>query len=181
MNDKDFAEIMIILSNSYPNFKFTKDTVRVYKSMLNDIPLDYLQAGALKYATENKWFPSVAELREAAFDVMLNTPEIPSAFEAWEEAIDHCRRGDYTNYSHPLIEKAVKQIGIPYWQSMLEEQEMATRAQFFKIYESLFTRATDEIKRLPAVTAKMNENHKSITDGIKSLAKRLSGPTQEAG
>ena len=172
MNDKEFAEVMVILSSSYPNFKFTKDTVRVYKMMLNDIPLEYLQAGALKHATENKFFPSVAELRDAAFSVMLNKPGIPSAFEAWQEAIEHCRRGDYTGYSHPLIEKAVDIIGIPYWQSMLDDQEMATRAQFIKVYESLFNRAEEDVKRLPAVTEKMGKNN-LLMASIKKLTAQM--------
>ena len=172
MNDKEFAEVMVILSSSYPNFKFTKDTVRVYKMMLNDIPLEYLQAGALKHATENKFFPSVAELRDAAFSVMLNKPGIPSAFEAWQEAIEHCRRGDYTGYSHPLIEKAVDIIGIPYWQSMLDDQEMATRAQFIKVYESLLSRAEEEVKRLPAVSEKMTNNN-LLMDSLKKSTTKL--------
>ena len=169
---QSFSEIMAVLATSYPNFKLTAETIKVYKALLEDIPIEYLQAGALKHATENKWFPSVAELRDAAFSVMINKPGIPSAFEAWEEAINHCRRGDYTGYSHPLIEKAVKVIGIPYWQSMETSDEMATRAQFIKVYESLFTRAEDDVKRLPAVTAKMTKNN-LLNDSLNKLTKRL--------
>ena len=88
-----FTEIMAVLMSSYPNTKPTKETLSVYQRLLSDIPLEFLQAGALKHATENKWFPSVAELREASFDVMLNKPGIPSPYEAWEEAINHCRAG----------------------------------------------------------------------------------------
>ena len=172
MNDNEFAEIIVILSTSYPNFKVTKDTVRIYKMMLNDIPLEFLQAGALKHTSENKWFPTIAELREAAFAVMLNKPGIPSAFEAWQEAIEHCRKGDYTSYSHPLIEKAVNIIGIPYWKTMLEEQEMATRAQFIKVYESLFTRTEEDVKRLPAVSEKMGKNN-LLMDSLKRITKKL--------
>ena len=169
---QSFSEIMAVLATSYPNFKLTAETIKVYKALLEDIPIEYLQAGALKHATENQWFPSVAELRDASFAVMINKPGVPSAFEAWQEAIEHCRRGDYTHYSHPLIEKAVNIIGIPYWQSMLVDQEMATRAQFIKVYESLFTRAEEDIKRLPAVSAKMTKNN-LISDSINNLAKRL--------
>jgi len=171
---QSFSEIMAVLATSYPNFKLTAETIRVYKLLLSDIPVEYLQAGALKHATENKWFPSVAELRSAAFDVMMNKPGVPSAFEAWQEAIEHCRRGDYTGYSHPLIEKAVNVIGIPYWQSMETSDEMATRAQFIRVYESLFTRAEEDVKRLPAVTAQMTKNN-LLVDSINKVAKRLSG------
>lgn len=172
MDEKQFGEIMFILFTAFPTFKAKDNTVKVYKMMLDDIPIEFLRAGALKHTTENKWFPSVAELRDAAFSVMINKPGIPSAFEAWQDAIEHCRRGDYTNYSHPLIEKAVKIIGIPYWQSMPEDQEMATRAQFIKVYESLLTRAEEDIKRLPAVTAKMTKNN-LLNDSINKLTKRL--------
>lgn len=174
MDDIEFSEIMLILSTAYSGYAFKDNTVKVYKMLLNDIPVESLRMGALKHVSENKWFPSVAELREAAFSVMLNKPSIPSSFEAWQEAIEHCRLGDYTNYSHPLIEKAVQVIGIDYWRSMLTEQEMATRAQFIKIYESLFNRAEDDVKRLPTVTAAMNKNMIAIESGLHELTKKLS-------
>lgn len=170
---QSFSEIMAVLAASYPGFKLTTETMKVYQKLLSDIPVEYLQAGALKHATENKWFPAVAELREASFAVMMNKPGVPSSFEAWQEAIEHCRRGDYTGYSHPLIEKAVKVIGIPYWQSMETTDEMATRAQFIKAYEQVFIRAEEDLRRLPAVTAKMNEQSLSIEAAISKVTKQL--------
>ena len=67
------------------------------------------------------------------------------------KAIEHCRKSNYKDYSHPLIEKAVNIIGIEYWRNMTNDDEMATRAQFFKIYDSLLNRAEMDARTLPQI------------------------------
>ena len=172
MADQDVMRILGVLVAAFPNNKVAKETMDVYKLTLADIPLDVLEAATLQIITTAKFFPAVSEIRDAAHSIMLGLNKIPSAFEAWQEAVEHCRQGNYDGYSHPLIERAVKVIGIPYWQSMETTDEMATRAQFIRVYDSLFNRAVDDTKMLPRV--KEFSNNYQLQSGIKLLADKMS-------
>jgi hypothetical protein len=169
MDDKDFASIMVVLSSAYPNFQMTDSMMIAYKTMLKDIPVEYLKAGALKHASENKWFPTVAELREASFSIMMNKDAIPSEFEAWEEVKLACEKiGHYKEppFSHPLIVRTVNVMG---WKELcLSENQEYDRAHFFKVYKSLSERAESDVKMLPQVRAMLPQK-----EAIKRLVSKL--------
>jgi hypothetical protein len=169
----DVTGFVGILAASYPNFNLTQETIVVYQKTLADIEPKVLEAAILHLVTTSKFFPTIAEIREAAFSIMTNERKIPSAFEAWEEAINHCIKGNYKDYSHPLIERAVNIIGIDYWRNMTYDDEMATRAQFFKIYETLLQREKADLKMLPQIK-EFSENYQlGIGREIKKLAEKL--------
>lgn len=172
MTDKSIAQILGVLTAAFPNNKVGVETLKVYSLTLADIPLDVLEAATLQIITTAKFFPTVSEIRDAAHAIMLGLNKIPSAFEAWQEAIEHCRQSNYDGYSHPLIERAVKVIGIPYWQSMETDDEMATRAQFIRVYESLFNRAVDDTKMLPRVK-EFSANYQLLNSQVKLLADKM--------
>ena len=172
-SDREITSVIGVLTAGYPNYNMTPQTIKVYQRTLMDIPADVLENAVLHLITTSKFFPSVAEIREACFGIMTNSAEIPSAFEAWAEAIDHCRHSDYTRYSHPLIEKAVHIIGIPYWQNMMIDDEMATRAHFFRVYESLYNRAMADIKMLPGVKEFAGKYQLEAQNQVKLLAEKM--------
>jgi hypothetical protein len=176
-DNQKVTQALAILTAAYPNNKVTRETIMVYQIALQDIPSDVLEQAILHITTTSKFFPAISEIRDAAYMIMVETNKIPSAFEAWGEAIDHCRRSEYKNYSHPLIEKAVNTIGIAYWQRMTYDDEMATRAQFFRIYESLYVRAMDEMKMLPQV--KEFQKKYELDGQIKLLAEKMSMKKEE--
>jgi len=166
------TQLMANMSLAFPRYELQKGAVKIYHEMLKDIPGEILDAAAKEVIINSAFFPAISEWRSKAINLMIASHKIPTAAQAWEEAISHCRRGEYSGYSHPLIEKAAMTFTIPFWQSMLEEHEMATRAHFFKVYEQLLNREMELIKMLPeskAVSAKYQLE-------IEKLAKRLSGP-----
>lgn len=156
--EKDITKIMGVMAHAYPRYELSADSIKLYGKMLADIPADILEASAKQIMAESKFFPSVAEWREMAHKLMTGKLQIPSAYEAWEDAMNQVRRcGDYyryTNgkrpeYSHPLVERAVQIIG--YHNLVESENIMFDRAHFFKIYESLLSRAEEEARMLPEV------------------------------
>lgn len=165
MNNKDdVIKVLGVLAAAYPNFTLLPETLRIYQEALSDIDTEILEQAAKIHLVTNKYFPTIAELREQVVTILERACEVPTAAEAWQEAIEHCRRGDYEGYSHPLIEKAVRIIGIPYWQSMETTDEMATRAQFIKMYEIQLSRYREEMKFLPdtrKLIAKLTAGEKS--------------------
>ena len=153
------AKILGVMIHAYPRFELSTDTIRLYGQLLSDIPVDVLEAAAHQIMAESKFFPTIAEFREMSHSLMTGKRNIPSAYEAWENAMSEINRcGDYyryqvqthlPEYSHPLVEKAVGIIG--YRNLMESDNKVADRAHFFKIYESLLDRAQDEIRLLPEV------------------------------
>jgi len=173
-SEKNITGFMGILSASYPNYNLSRETIIIYQRTLSDIDDEVLENAVLHLITTSKFFPTVAEIRDAAFSIIANKSSLPSSYEAWQEAISHCHRGEYRNYSHPLIEKAAMIIGVEYWRNMNVDDEMPTRAHFFKIYESLLSRAESDMKMLPQVKEFSNRYQAQIADGIKKLADKLS-------
>jgi len=151
--------IMGVMAHAYPRYELSADSVKLYAKLLADIPGDMLEASAHQLMAESKFFPSVAEWREMAHKLMTGAHNIPTAYEAWEDAMNQVRlcgeyylyqiNARYPEYSHPLVEKAVKVIG---YRHLLESENIvADRAHFFKIYESLLNRAEQEVRLLPDV------------------------------
>lgn len=158
--EKEITKIMGVMAHAYPRYELSADSVKLYAKLLTDIPAEILEASAKQIMAENKFFPSVAEWREMAHKLMVGKLQIPSAYEAWEDAMGQVRRcGDYyrytygkqPEYSHPLVERAVQIIG--YHNLVESENIMFDRAHFFKIYESLLSRAEEDARMLPEVKA----------------------------
>jgi hypothetical protein len=150
MTPKEAIEVMAILTAAYPNFTINAETIEIYSRFLMDMPFGLGEAIALKLISENKWFPSISEIREAVIKIMPN--EIPSTEEAWLEVMDNIRSvGSYGSptFSNPLIGKAVNAIG---WRELcLSDNPIADRAHFFKIYESYRNREVEDNLMLPEI------------------------------
>ena len=175
--EKEITKIMGVMAHAYPRYELSADSLKLYGKMLADIPSDILEAAAQQIMAENKFFPSIAEWREMAHKLMVGKLQIPSAFEAWEDAMAQVRRcGDYyryqlnqrtPEYSHPLVEKAVQVIG---YRHLCESENISIeRAHFFKIYESLLSRAEEDARMLPDVRAVSQR----YIDGVAKLTARL--------
>ncbi len=62
-----FDRAMLVLDAAYPrkDQTLTPELLRVYRVSLADIPGDHLELAALRHIAASKFFPTVAELREA--------------------------------------------------------------------------------------------------------------------
>lgn len=125
-------------------------TLEVYRRALMDIDGKLLESAALQHIGSSKWFPAISELREAALSIVTHGDE--SAEEAWGE-VKHAIRV-YGSYRDPVfqnvrIAQAVKIMG---WLNLcMSENEVADRAHFFKVYQSLQNRDRHENIALPEV------------------------------
>ncbi len=84
----EIVQILGVTAAAYPNFMLLPETVRVYTEMLQDIPGDILGIAAKQLIAQSRFFPTVSELRDCSHQIMQGTSEIPTAFEAWENAMD---------------------------------------------------------------------------------------------
>lgn len=162
---EEVAKMMAVMTLAYPKYELKDGTVDVYAKILKDIPGEVLDTAMKEILAGSIFFPSIAEWRGKAIDLMIGTRNFPTPGEAWECALREVARcGDYYRYSerprvpaydHPLIEKAVDIIG--YVHLVNSDNLVADRAHFFKIYEALVNRSKEDAKMLPeskALTAK---------------------------
>jgi hypothetical protein len=149
-NAADIAKLVGVMAAAYPNTQVTDATIDVYVSMLQDIPFEILTASVQQCMSESDFMPSIAKLRERA--LKMTRPERVSALEAWGTVkAEMRRRGFYHSpeFSDPVIAKAVECIG---WRVLCSsENEVADRAHFAKVYDSLVIREEEDARMLPAV------------------------------
>ena len=120
--------------------------------LLKDVDGVLLRAAALQHVANSKWFPTVAELRQAAADIASPNHRM-TAMEAWGEVSRQIRSiGSYgrPEFSNPLIDRLVDDIG---WLNLCHsEMPGADRARFIDGYNALLTRERREVMELPQVS-----------------------------
>ncbi len=154
MAEKGFvAKTCGLLAAAYPHFELREQTVEVYVMAFHDVPEQVLEAAAKDCITTNKFFPSVAELRDRCFEIFTGARYAPSAYDAWAEVIGAISTHDALHrpsFSTPAINRALQGIGG--WRHVcLSENIVADRARFYQAYESILRRDMRQAKMLPEV------------------------------
>jgi hypothetical protein len=145
--------VLKILGDIYPSFHLNSSAIEVYVQLLADIPSPALEQAALEHISRSTFFPSIAELRAATFDILEAANPIPTDYEAWAEVqaeirrVGHCSQPKFEN---PLASQVVQQLG---WRYLcLSENPVADRAHFVKAYQALAERQRHSARRLQVVT-----------------------------
>lgn len=146
----ELVKLVGVMAAGYPNTQISEETVKVYVSMLKDIPLTVLEPAIQQAMAESEFLPTIARIREKA--IALTQPAHVSSLEAWgvvKKAMEQVGFYRYPQFEDPLVTKAVECIG---WQTLCSsENEPADRAHFSKVYESLVRREIDDARMLPEV------------------------------
>lgn len=136
----EVAEIIAILARAYPNSNVSEGTSAVYEATLADLEFELTKRAVLRLITLNKWFPTVAEIREAVTDLHHGPKRLGA--EAWCDVGLEIRRTGYIGepaFADPLVAECVAAIG---WRSLcLGTNEAADRARFIELYDGLHARA----------------------------------------
>lgn len=145
--------ILAVLSAAFPTFSLTDATMQVYERMLADLDAHLLEAAALQHVADNRYFPTISELRALCREI--GNPGALAPSEAWGIVIREIQNvGSYgtPNFGDPLITTAVEQIGG--WKHLcLSENVIADRARFIDAFRDLRSTVTRELALLPAVKA----------------------------
>ena len=157
--EKQIKQVLLPIASDWPELTNTPERAKAFRlnlkfkaKMLADLDIDLIRAAALQCAAESKWFPRVAEIRAKALE-LTRDPSIPTAFEAWEEVAREAHYGT-TDFSHPLIGEAVKQIGGMKQLGMAWNKDMVShRARFLECYGVLEQRGDRDRAMLPGVRA----------------------------
>jgi hypothetical protein len=149
----EVIRLMGVMSLAYSNYVPKEGASKVYYMLLEDIPVDALEAG-MKSAmvNSNGFFPDAGQWRRAALDISMAKGNTPSAIEAWGEVLQQFEDTGYykePKFSHTLIEYIVRQMG---WQNLcMSENAIADRARFLQAYDAAVLSNTQESRMLPSV------------------------------
>jgi len=114
-----------------------RPTAALWMKMLEDIPYEVAENALMKVMATNRFFPTVAEIREAA--ALITTPELLTHAEAWSEVLKAVRKYGTYDYEKGMaslpdvVRQVVRMIG---WREIcLSEQPDVIRGQFRMAYE----------------------------------------------
>lgn len=175
----DLMKMLTLLLKSYPNAKADMQTLALYVEALDNLPYPAVRAGIIKCMHTARFFPTVAEIRDASdsLDKHVNHTGLPDAGEAWNEVMrwlqKNCLYSDKrTPWEHPEVKLAAERFGITALYELQADQVNTARAQFRKIYEQIVSGKHDRtvneqvLQRLGAGAAtligSMAEQHKMI-------------------
>jgi hypothetical protein len=142
------TSILRQLFAAYPNSQATPETVAVYVRLLSDIPLDDLQTIVDQVIANDKFLPTIAELRDMHHT--LNHADQITWADAWDSVMAEMRRiGSYgsPHFEDELTARVVKSMG---WKALCASENTQTdRAQFRDMYNAIASRQESAQKLLP--------------------------------
>ncbi|MEG6521115.1 replicative helicase loader/inhibitor [Desulfotomaculum sp. 1211_IL3151] len=139
MNLEQAINLVGLALANFPNMqeRDMAPTAVLWEKLLSDIPYHVAEKALVKVLATAKFFPAVAEIREAA--IQLTQPVVPTALEAWGEVTRAMRLYGYYRPEEalaslsPITAEVVRRFG---WRDMCAcEEPEVLRGQFRMAYE----------------------------------------------
>ena len=152
------------------NFLPDADSIKIWYSLLKDIPYEVLNVAIQKYMMSNIFPPTIADLRELSAEIVQG--ETKDWGDGWEQVIMAIRKfGSYRESEalesmDDITRKCVERLG--FRNICMSENIAADRANFRMIYEQLADRKKEDSKISLGVKTKMAELLGTV-DGTKRL------------
>lgn len=144
----DVLKMLKLLGEAYPTFQLSRASIEVYVGLLTDLPAALLEQAVLEHISRSAFFPTIAELRGAAFDLLEAAHPSLSAHEAWlvvQDEIHRIGHAGHPEFVDPLLTQAVDALG---WRQLcLSDNPIADRAHFVQVYQALLERRKQEQRR----------------------------------
>lgn len=151
MNEKEALNLVGLALANFPSLqeRDMRPTAVLWLKVLKDIPYQTAEKALVYVLSTAKYFPTVAEIREAV--IKISAPDMPTPMEAWGQVMDAIRKYDpYENNGNPaspyknmhsLVAKITKAIG---WYELRTCENIGVmRAHFIKAYEIEMKRAQE--------------------------------------
>ena len=92
-------EALASLQDCFPRQELRQGTIQAYGAMLADIPSETLTAAIYRVVARSRFWPSIAEIREAAAEILVPLPtkdEFLAEVEKQRKALREGRRAEFT-------------------------------------------------------------------------------------
>jgi hypothetical protein len=160
MNRQEIIRLLAIATANFPTMqeRDMKPTAVLWEQALSDIPYEVAEKAIIKVLSTSKFFPTIAEIREAA--TQLTQPRVLDAIEAWGMIVEAIRR--YGMYDQekamqslpPDVRAMVKRFT---WRELcLNENPDTLRAQFRMAWDTQSKRERENMQ-LPSSVREMIE------------------------
>lgn len=139
------------------NFLPDAESIKIWYSLLRDIPYEVLNLAIQKYMQSRTFPPTIRDLRELAAEITQGKPA--EWGDGWEQVLMAIRRYGVYRESEALASmdeltrECVKRLG--FRDICMSENIVADRANFRKIYESLVERRKEDSMLSLSVKTKM--------------------------
>lgn len=147
MTRTEALELITVLEAAYPRQELKKTTVDVYVQFLQDLDHKLAQRVVAQHIRNEKWFPTIAEIRETAAEMVYQLPST-------EAALTHIREAVQTNNyqaitANDLIKQAVETVG---WSKLLySEYSQPLYKQIGEAYDNIRRREIKKQMNTPAL------------------------------
>ena len=152
MASKDtIAKAFVLLSANWPTYAFSETTMPTYQRLLADLPDAVLEAAVLDCIASCRFWPTVAEIREAAANIVTDAANATNEYDAWGEVKRAVSRAHH-EWSDPMIGQAMQRVGgMDAFRMSDVGDEPSWRARFAECYKLLRQRERRQMTMLPQV------------------------------
>lgn len=142
--ETEILRVLMPYVAAFPNNEKIKDEAwPIYASVLSSLTPEEVNAAMRKLLQTVKWFPTIAEIMEAARSIKITADgkTVPAASEAWGEVMQQARKNGMDRkweFSCHEVEYTLKMFGGKQMICMMQESDMPTcRAQFMRMYNEI--------------------------------------------
>ena len=161
MDKKQFGILASAIKTYYPKEQIlpNQQAMELWYRELQDIPYELAEAALRKWVVNNKWSPTIADIRELSTDIGVGS--IPDWGEAWESVLTAIRRyGTYNQQAamesmDSLTQQVVRRMG--FREICMSENIVADRANFRNIYEQLANRQRTDMQMPPQLRSTIQQ------------------------
>lgn len=164
------AKVLAVLAEVY-GIELSRSLIKAYQMVLRDIDDEILERASAAWMAKSKWFPKPAELREESISQI--APQYLPAEDAWMMVLHHAERYGYSRKPEFDDERITNAALLTGWRDICYteySQLHYIRSRFERIYESLVTRAKEEMRSLPNGDRNGDGNIKQLTEKIRRSA-----------
>ena len=147
MTKQEALKLVAILEMAYPRQELRENTVEVYAQFLQD--LDYKLASQVvqNHIRNERWFPTIAEIREACVEAVHVLPSTESAMEIVRSAVQS--RNYQVIANNDLLRQAVATVGFD--KIGYSEYPEPLYRQVKEAYENIRKREIRRLQSTPAI------------------------------
>ncbi len=148
MNREEFSNIAMTLKAVYTDPKFLQDmdALKVWYTFLQDLDYQVASKAVARHICNNKWPPTIADIREAAADITAPPDEKLNELEAWalvSRAIRNSYYGAEKEFEElpAVVRDAVgNPANLREWGQMADESVSVAQSQFLRNYRTVVKR-----------------------------------------
>lgn len=147
MTRTEALQLITMLQMAYPRQTLGDKTVEVYAGFIQDLDYNVAERAIQNHIRNEKWFPAIAEIREACVELAHDLPSTEEAMEIIRSAV---QRYDYGAIrDNDLLRQAVATVGFE--KIGYSEYAEPLYRQIKEAYENLRKREIKQLQSTPAV------------------------------